>query len=380
MRSNVATTVELLGLFGIPAVPHGNVIEISTGVVGIDEACSGIRSLQATLMISLFLGELYRLTVLRRVWLVVLGFVLAFAFNVGRTLLLTGIASAKGIGAIASWHDPAGVAILVACFLCLWLIARALQKAEMGTAARRDHETTGLEVQGAEVTVPSTFNSQLSTLRKLAFALTAWLLLVETGTELWYRYHERNPATAQQWSMNTEERGQEFTKIPIPSAIAGQFCADESTHARWQDAVGNSWQLYYFRWLPAHSLRQRVVIQLAKTHGPEKCLPAVGMSIRSSLGIISVPVAGMELAMQQYVFNSEGRPLHVFYGIYEDPSGSSKQANRRTDCASRVAAALAGSRNYGQRYLELAVFGYERPEDARAAVARELETLIKIEK
>ena len=59
MRLNTATTVELLGFFGIPAVQHGNVIEVSTGMVGIDEACSGIRSLQATLMISLFLGELY---------------------------------------------------------------------------------------------------------------------------------------------------------------------------------------------------------------------------------------------------------------------------------------------------------------------------------
>ena len=56
-RLNTALTVEILGLLGIPAVPQGNVIELATGSVGIDEACSGIRSLQATLMISLFLGE-----------------------------------------------------------------------------------------------------------------------------------------------------------------------------------------------------------------------------------------------------------------------------------------------------------------------------------
>src|ERR1035437_6761788 len=124
MRCNVATTIELLGVFGVPAIQHGNVIEIATGKVGIDEACSGIRSFQAALMISLFFGEVCRLTVLRRVWLVVLGFVLAFAFNVGRTLLLTHIGSAKGVGAVATWHDPAGVTILVACFLCLWLIAQ----------------------------------------------------------------------------------------------------------------------------------------------------------------------------------------------------------------------------------------------------------------
>jgi len=83
--------------------------------------------------------------------------------------------------------------------------------------------------------------------------------------------------------------------------------------------------------------------------------------------------------MQHYVFSAEGRLLHVFYGIYEDPTGSAKLANRRKDFGSRVAAALAGSRNYGQRFLELAVTGYDRPEAAKAALARELENLIRVE-
>ena len=60
-RADAGITVELLGWLGVPAMPHGNVIEVATGEVGIDEACSGIRSFQATLMISLFLGEFYRL-------------------------------------------------------------------------------------------------------------------------------------------------------------------------------------------------------------------------------------------------------------------------------------------------------------------------------
>jgi len=75
-----------------------------------------------------------------------------------------------------------------------------------------------------------------------------------------------------------------------------------------------------------------------------------------------VPGRGLRLALQQYVFSAEGKPLHVFYGIYEDPTGTTELANRRKDAASRVAAAFAGSRNYGQRFLEVAVSGYERPE------------------
>jgi exosortase len=372
MRANVAATVELLGLFGIPALQHGNVIEVGTGLVGIEEACSGIRSLQATLMLSLFLGEVCRLTVRRRLGLVGLGFVLAFAFNLGRTLLLTGIASARGVGAVASWHDPAGVTILVACFLSLWLIARALEKAES-----RKPKAEGTGHRTADRGHPPSY---IFHLRSVSTALAAWLVLVEGGTELWYRLHERGVRDHAKWSVEWPDSQAVSQVVEVPPSIRGQFRYDEAMERRWQDANGGDWQLYYFRWFPARSLSKRVEIQLAKTHGPETCLPAVGMSLRSSLGIITVPIAGMELAMQQYVFNAEGRPLHVFYGIYEDPTGSAVLANRRQNAASRIKAALAGSRNYGQRFLEVAVYGYEKPDDAKAALVRELGKVIKIEK
>ena len=67
--------VDLLGWVDVPALVHGNVIEVSTGMVGIDEACSGIRSFQSSLMISLFLGEFYRLSTRSRWLLVPAGFV-----------------------------------------------------------------------------------------------------------------------------------------------------------------------------------------------------------------------------------------------------------------------------------------------------------------
>ena len=54
-RADATVVTELMGWLGEPAMQHGNVIEVSTGVVGIDEACSGIRSFQSSLMISLFL-------------------------------------------------------------------------------------------------------------------------------------------------------------------------------------------------------------------------------------------------------------------------------------------------------------------------------------
>jgi exosortase len=124
---DAAATVELLGWLGIPAMPHGNVIEVATGVVGIDEACSGIRSFQATRLISLFLGEFYRLNFARRLGLVLGGFALSLLFNLVRMTLLVWVAARNGVAAIASWHDPSGVTILVACFFSLWGLGVWLQ-------------------------------------------------------------------------------------------------------------------------------------------------------------------------------------------------------------------------------------------------------------
>jgi len=50
-KLSTTLTVAVLNLLQIHAVQHGNIIELSTGSVGIDEACSGIQSLQAAVML-----------------------------------------------------------------------------------------------------------------------------------------------------------------------------------------------------------------------------------------------------------------------------------------------------------------------------------------
>ena len=370
-RWNVSATIELLGWLGIPALQHGNVIEVSSGSVGVDEACSGIRSFQATLMVALFFGDLFRLRPWRRLGCVIAGFMLAFMFNLGRTTLLSCVAAKQGTSAVAGWHDPASITILVGCFLSLWLIAVLLKSnGQSGPGAtrksepQRDSAATGDDFSGAKK------------LRWLALALLGWFLLVEAGTELWYRLHENSAASRNQWSVRISKSNPTLELPAIPENILGQFRSDESLHARWQDESGNAWQLYYFRWLPAHTLKSRVATQLAKTHGPEMCLPAIGMVLKSDLATVTFDLGDFKLTLQQFMFVAGDRPLHVFYGIYEDSTGGLTLANRRQSNASRVAAALSGSRNSGQRFLELAVSGIDDPAQAREALQRELDKIL----
>jgi exosortase len=128
MRLNAEISAEFVSLCGVPAIAEGNVIQLPTGVLGVNEACSGIRSLQSTLMASIFLGGLYRLSVSGRVLLVFLGTGIAFFFNVVRTVFLSWQGAFHGIEATEKWHDSAGFAILCVVLVCLWLISRFLEK------------------------------------------------------------------------------------------------------------------------------------------------------------------------------------------------------------------------------------------------------------
>jgi exosortase len=78
MQVVALVTVGLLNLSHIAALQHGNLIEVKSGILGIDEACSGVRSLQASVMVAFFLGELYRASFRRRTLFLLAGILIAF--------------------------------------------------------------------------------------------------------------------------------------------------------------------------------------------------------------------------------------------------------------------------------------------------------------
>src|SRR5258708_5146645 len=89
MRWIAATTTELLHWFGIEAQISGAAIALRSGFVGISEACSGVRSLQAGIMFGLAMGEWFLLRPGRRIILLLIAVALALVSNLIRTLALS---------------------------------------------------------------------------------------------------------------------------------------------------------------------------------------------------------------------------------------------------------------------------------------------------
>ena len=69
MQGVASVTADAVGIWGIPALREGNLLQIWNGTGGIDEACSGVRSLQTCIMWGLYPGALFRLPPVKRVLL-----------------------------------------------------------------------------------------------------------------------------------------------------------------------------------------------------------------------------------------------------------------------------------------------------------------------
>lgn len=355
MRFVATVSVEFLDLLSIPAIQHGNVIEISYGLVGVEEACSGVRSLQTALLVSLFLGEFYRFNPRQRLLLLIGGLALAVVGNIGRTFFLVWIASKQGLGTLHEWHDVAG-------FTVVFFVLAGLQALAFWLGRRRTTEEPTPMHQPSRL-VP----------RGILIGAAIWIVAVEATTEFWYRTHESALTDNARWSVVWPSGEPEFRDSAIGEAALAMLRCTDARGVDWKDQSGNQWKMIFLRWDPGKNSAQ-----LAKGHRPDICLPGIGLQLTEDLGIRLLPVADLKLPFRQYVFDQQGRQIHVFYCIWEDRATPSVQALLEDgSLGSRLQAVLAGRRHSGQQVLQLALSGPASSEDALATVSKSLGSLVR---
>lgn len=300
---NAWLAAEISSLLGRPALATGNVIEVGTGFVGVDEACSGLRSLQAVWMVAWCFGELFRLRWPRRLALVALALLTAFAGNVVRTVFLTWEAAKGGAAAVSGWHDPAGEIILVVTLAVVALL---------GWRASR---TGGRRAAGTPA-APGIW--QLP--RAVVGALLVTGLLASAGTEAWYRWHEhRAPAPAPLWRLATDDPA--WRPVGVPAAALDLLGEPAHDGFAWSGPGGERGLAYVFRW-DGDIVRAGA----AELHNPRICLPAVGAVLDARLAPARIEVAGRVLAFQVYRFDTMNGVEYVFFGIWDGNLGAMRPA------------------------------------------------------
>jgi exosortase len=350
-----AGAVEIAGWIGISALQIGNVIQLPNGFVGVDEACSGVKTLQTAVMLALFLGELFQLRAHRRVLLFLAGCAWVFACNILRATALVVIAATRGFPELTRWHDAVGTLILVLGLAGLFGFAWLLREEN-----RPVHETEPTPAGG---TAPSGFT----------IAALIWLAVVFGSTEFWYRLHEKNLIQRPAWSVRWPESNSSLAALPIPDATRAILRFNEARSARWEEPSGLRWWTFFARWQP-----ERAAQQLVRSHSPEICLPAIGREFEGQLPPVILRAGKTELPFRVYQFKQAGEPLFVFVCVQEDKYLPGAQAADLQDWSARgrLNAAWRGERNLGQRLLELAVLGCDHFPEAQVAAARVVQQIV----
>jgi exosortase len=357
MRFVADAASEILNWIGIAALATGNLVRLPSGTVTIDEACSGIRSLQAMLMFALFLGEFRDLTLIRRGVLLAFAVVAALILNLMRTTALVFVVARRGVSTFEAWHVPAGYLLLISGLVLLSGLGFLL------TQGPRPANNAGV--------LPSQYLPIRTSALFASVTMLFWLAAILGATELWYASNEKKlPHTVLEISWPETMPG--FKEIAVPENVRQILLSSDGRIAIWRD--GCEWSLFTFRWPPG-----RTATQSARTHRPETCLQASGAVLDRELEPVDIALGPANLRFKSYLFYLSGRPLFVFFTIWEEANRDARSRTLGQDWSgwSRIQRAFARERNLGQQSLEFALSGPQNRTEAVRLFKDRLPELIR---
>jgi exosortase len=296
-----------LHVLGIAARREGNIIELATATVGIEEACSGVRSLISCV----FAGFFFSATLVRRPWaralLILLAGPLAMLMNFIRSLTLTLLAN-SGIDIAGTWHDVTGFAVLGVTAVLLGTLAILLERREK-TVVIPD-----LQPSNSLLRAPL-FNPQLILSAALVLSL-ALVTFFARNTRPTVRPDTPAPnllailpSASPGWRVDTSRDLYQFSDI-----LKTEFLAQRS-YLGLTAAGPTDVTIYLAYWRAGESSVSSVA-----AHTPDACWPGSGwIAIPNPVTRESPVVAGRTLApAESRIFQNAGHPQHVwFWHLYD---------------------------------------------------------------
>ncbi len=346
-----AVDVGILNATGVLAFQRANVIDLVGSTVVVDGACSGVNSLQSSIMVTLFLGELFRFRAARRLWLIAAGVVIAIFGNLVRTYLLARLVHIFGEDAIATYHDRLGDAAIITIYLAIiglaWLMARktGLPPARDGVAqAGCLLAAARLSPAGAAVALVAFLS--VPGLASLWFAVSPGGQIQAQDNALWDLRERQAPA---RWEVavvelsRTEREALRFSeghalRVTMPQGVTGT--------------------LFHFFWRP-----DETHVSLFYDHTPDTCMPGAGWQLTGSPTTVDLRIGGQDIPSRLFHFHREDGDTVAIQTIWNGGSpGLLKRLESSEERAARLALLWKGPRLRGMEVLTAFVSGVQDDE------------------
>ena len=362
---------------------QGTIIDIGHfGQIGVDQACSGIQGLQASVVVTLFLGAYYYFSPIHRLVFTISGILVAVAVNLGRAFVLSFI-KVKGKGelldqpllTVSNWqsptlHDLAGWIETGLIFIVIFFLARAAKGGLF------------LHTMGSEKTAWSNINFRIKPI--FSIFTIGFVILTTSASEYYYHSKEKKMQTMPKLSINLNDKDLLNIEQSISRQIASQLHFEKAFSTQFQDrfrcVIGNFgnlvinpndeyWQAFEARWDSGGACTA-----VLSTHSPESCLPLTGLAqINPAPGqdpiLVPIKIGGREVLFEAYEFSRNYRKLFVFrcfwpYKLAEEQPNLFPRGGYSFD--GRIQSALQGRRNVGGTMLALALANVDSSQTAIA--------------
>jgi exosortase len=269
---------EILLWMDIPVRTQGAVLELTRGTVGIVEACSGIRSLQSGLMVSLAVGELMWLSRIHRAVLVAIGIGLALFSNLARTFALCWIVERSGSDAMHASHDLIGNVAMYSLYFAIFGAGMWFSRGQQGIWPRRDAGTWLHRISRLSWEHVPDFRPLLGLTVVMFLAVHGWYKVLELRAR-----PQTKPAFTALLGEGTGNERQEFA-----GDVWTRLGATEGDSVRRREPVAPMGMLSssHLFWRPSAMSRT------ALHHRPDVCMPGSGWEAEGDVGETTVEISG----------------------------------------------------------------------------------------
>jgi exosortase len=299
-------TTEFLHWFGIEAQTSGAAIALPAGLVGISEACSGVRSLQAGIMFGLAMGEWFLLRPSRRVILLAIAVALALITNLARTLALSLQAEWHGVDSIERVHDLIGNIVITTLILAIWVAGKFLASSRNSTRSVLSIEQifARLKTLASRLTMPSP---------KLFSTITLTLLVGIIGARSLYAWIEAKDRTQTTPLFEAKiDNSNQLRRIPQEIWNELRPTTGEFVHRQSGELPGGAADCFHFFWKPSPWNR------FALVHRPDICMPGVGWELMGSAETIEIALNGSSLRCHLFRFKRGETYALELWGVWRN--------------------------------------------------------------
>lgn len=278
---------EILLWMEVPVKSNGAVLHLTNGTVGIVEACSGIRSLQSGLMVSLAVGELMWLTRRHRFWLTMSAIGLALLGNLLRTFTLCWIVEKEGSAAMDAKHDLVANVAMYSLYGVIFGLGMFLGRGRQGIWPRKDAGTWRERISQLSWEHVPDFRPLLGVTVAVFLLVHGWYQVLE-----WRAKPQTRPAFTAVVGEGTEKKDFEGGVWTQLGATEGDSLVRRDPEAPLGIVFGS-----HLFWKPSSMART------ALHHRPDICMPGSGWKQQGKVEDAEVTISGRPMPFKVFQFS-----------------------------------------------------------------------------